>query len=144
MPAPIVPALRKRATVAAVLGDGRTVSRHVTAAEVPALPEAIAGYQRVRELTEQYLDRFVAETLPLSPSGGGWEISVPHPLPKPVPTSLFARRSDRARFAIFAGSGASLSILRRGLRRRCRGRRRELWAVELDQDGCLGGRSAHC
>ena len=42
--------------------NGRNVSRHVTAAEVPALQEAIAGYQRARELTEQYLDRVVAET----------------------------------------------------------------------------------
>ena len=42
--------------------NGRNVSRHVTAAEVPALQEAIAGYQRARELTEQYLDSVVAET----------------------------------------------------------------------------------
>ena len=42
--------------------NGRNVSRHGTAAEVPALPKAIAGYQRARELTEQYLDRVVAET----------------------------------------------------------------------------------
>ncbi len=42
--------------------NGRNVSRHVTAAEVPALREAIDGYQRARELIEQYLDSIVAET----------------------------------------------------------------------------------
>ena len=42
--------------------NGHNVSRHVTAAEVPALQEAIDGYQRARELTDQYIDRVVAET----------------------------------------------------------------------------------
>ena len=42
--------------------NGRNVSRHVTAAEVPALKEAHDGYRRARELTEQYLDSVVAET----------------------------------------------------------------------------------
>jgi hypothetical protein len=42
--------------------NGRNVSRHVPADELPALQEAIAGYQQARALTEQYLEMVVTET----------------------------------------------------------------------------------
>lgn len=42
--------------------NGKNVSKHVTPDQVPALQEAIAGYQRGRELTDRYLDLVVAET----------------------------------------------------------------------------------
>lgn len=42
--------------------DGKNVSKHVTPDQVPALKEAIEGYQRGRELADRYLDLVVTET----------------------------------------------------------------------------------
>lgn len=42
--------------------DGKNVSKHVTPDEVPALKQALEGYQRGRELADLYLDLTVQET----------------------------------------------------------------------------------
>ena len=42
--------------------NGANVSRHVTAAEIPALQEAIDGYHRFQELVQQYAQLMVDKT----------------------------------------------------------------------------------
>ncbi len=41
---------------------GRNVSRYIPREQVPAIQEAIDGYQRFHSLIEQYVDRVVEET----------------------------------------------------------------------------------
>ena len=42
--------------------DGKNHTRHVTAEELPAVQEALAGYAQYRQLTEQYADWVIQET----------------------------------------------------------------------------------
>ena len=42
--------------------EGRNHTRHVTADELPAVQEALAGYAQYRQLTEQYADLIIQET----------------------------------------------------------------------------------
>jgi len=42
--------------------EGRNVTRHIRAEQVPLLEEALAGYARFRELVEQYAQLVIAQT----------------------------------------------------------------------------------
>lgn len=42
--------------------DGRNVSRYVPEEQIPDLKEAIAGYQRFRQLVDQYVELMVGKT----------------------------------------------------------------------------------
>jgi hypothetical protein len=42
--------------------DGKNHTRYVSAGELPAVQEAVAGYAQYRQLTEQYADLIVEET----------------------------------------------------------------------------------
>ena len=42
--------------------DGKNHTRHVTAEELPAVQEALAGYAQYRQLPEQYADWVIQET----------------------------------------------------------------------------------
>ena len=42
--------------------DGKNHTRYVSAAELPAVQTALAGYTQFRQLTEQYADLVIQET----------------------------------------------------------------------------------
>ena len=42
--------------------DGKNLTRYVPREQVPAVQEAIQGYQRFESLTEQYAQRVIAQT----------------------------------------------------------------------------------
>lgn len=42
--------------------DGKNQTRYVSAEELPAVQEALAGYARFQQLTEQYADGIIQET----------------------------------------------------------------------------------